>query len=579
DGFSDMAVGLPSVRDDAGEVLIFHGGPVLQWSEPDEQLRPNQPRTSFGFFGRGPSDFNRDGFADLLVGSPHFSVRGSHNGRAQLFLGSLKGLQTNAAWTAIYPFRARPNVDGDFQYFGNFLVVDDFNRDGLIDAVITAPFASQNDQSEGMAFGYYGTRYGPGLPANFDWSIQANREATVLGLMAERIGDVNGDGYPDLLLGAPDYGNQQLREGLAVVFFGSRRGFAKSPGWALEGQNNHTAMGLWAAGVGDLNGDGFDDFVLSQNGSGSLEGFFPASVGALRVIYGSPIGPRGSTGITFRKPAVQWVAEEWRRMSGLKRSAVGASGLALVALVGVAGRRIWKKRTIVLVEKRERQSLANERERLSRDLHDELGSRISRIHLIAELVHDDPDAPGTLRTHTEALTREAKDLRSAIEQVVSHLKPSENAADGLVRALSQHASAFFSGTSVRYFQELPLDPPPLDLPPEVREQLLLCVREALANVLRHSKATEAWLKVRAEPSCLSVFVEDNGIGFVPSETRGGNGLANFKVRMSEIGGSAKVESALGRGSCVRFEVPASVRSRSARGPGALAPKLGVEPTS
>lgn len=564
DGFPDLAVGLPSVDGDTGEVLVFHGNAAVSWPAPSTRITPTQRGEYFGFFCPSRGDFNRDGFDDLVVGSTHYEQWSAHNGHAQLFLGSRDGIQTNATWVATYPLSARPDIDSNHhQYFGNFIVLDDFNGDGLSDAVITAPFSEKNDPDEGIVFGYYGTLPAPGMPSAFDWSVQANRPHAVLGLMAERAGDVNGDGFPDLLLGAPDFGNGQLREGLVALFLGSRHGLATEPVWTLESQDTHCRLGTCGAGVGDLNGDGFDELVVSQVETGVA----PFKAGGIRVIYGAASGPAGSTKVAFAKPAFQWLAEEWRRLSGLARTLVGGTSMIAFGLLGIAGRQFWRKRTIMLMDQRERTSRAEERERLARDLHDELGSRLSRIHLIAEMVREDPDYPGAIRTVTDTLSQEAKDMRTAIEQLASSLEPRADTTDGLVRALSQHANSFFSGTPVRCFQDLPVELPSVQLSEDVRAELFPCVREALANVLRHSQASEVWFKVRWDTSLLKISLEDNGVGFLPSTATTGNGLRNFRARMARIGGKVEVRSSPGRGTEVSFEVPGSQNEGHGATPG------------
>lgn len=82
--------------------------------------------------------------------------------------------------------------------------------------------------------------------------------------MAEPAGDVNGDGYADLMLGSPDFENGQLREGMVAVFLGSARGLPSEPDWTLESDRTHARLGQFGAGVGDVNRDGFDDLVINQ---------------------------------------------------------------------------------------------------------------------------------------------------------------------------------------------------------------------------------------------------------------------------------------------------------------------------
>jgi len=450
-----------------------------------------------------------------------------------------------------YPLKAREGVDEpDEQYFANFIVSDDFNRDGRSDVVLTAPFAEQHDRNEGIAFGYYGVPGAPGLPTKFNWSVQANRAHAVLGLMAEPAGDVNGDGFPDLLLGGPDFENNQLREGIAAVLLGSRRGLSREPAWTLESQNTHARLGNYGAGVGDLNNDGFDDLVIAQTPSGEAA----QRAGGIWVIYGTASGPRNSTGITFAKPFPQWLGEEWARLSVGGKGTVGALGVSLMACVFAVGRQVWRRRTIILVERRERASRVEERERLARDLHDEFGSRLTKLHLVAEMVRRDPDDPSTLRTLSETVTKEAKSLRGAIEEIAFRLSPESATTDGIIRAITRHAQGFFAGTEIRCFNDLPVEIPATGFNAGVRDELFPCVKEAFANVVRHSRATEVWLTVRLQEGMLEVSVRDNGAGFAVHEPYAGQGLRNFEVRMARIGGKAQISSNVGQGTCVSFRV-------------------------
>ena len=559
DGFPELALGLPPANDGTGEVMVFFGNASCRWSHPDQRLRPDQPGEYFGCFGQHPSDFDRDGHADLVVGSIHYRGSDRDNGRAQLFLGSPRGLGTNAVWTATFPFVARPGIDeSDEQYFGNAIApVGDVNRDGFPDVVVTAPFAEQNDRNEGIAFGYYGMP--KGLAPGVGWTIQANRPHAVLGLMAEPAGDVNGDGYADLMLGSPDFENGQLREGMVAVFLGSARGLPSEPDWTLESDRTHARLGQFGAGVGDVNRDGFDDLVINQSGSSD----FDVHYGSIRVVYGTPQGPRDSTHLTLAKPILRWADDEWRRLSFPARGGLLVVLLSWFGIIGVVARRIWRRRTIILVERREESAREEERQRLARNLHDEVGSQLSRLALAVELVQRDEADPTQTRTLTKTLSTTARDLRLALQSLTSTLQPGSDEVAGLIEFVGHQADQFLGPLGIRCFHETPMSTPSHQLNPGVRQELVACLREAMGNVIRHSQATEVWIRITCDDATLRVGVEDNGTGFEPEVVRRGNGLKNFEERMHRVAGTVTINSRLGGGTHIEFQVPLLHSSRIA----------------
>jgi signal transduction histidine kinase len=86
--------------------------------------------------------------------------------------------------------------------------------------------------------------------------------------------------------------------------------------------------------------------------------------------------------------------------------------------------------------------------------------------------------------------------------------------------------------------------------------VFLAVREALNNVLKHSKCAEVWLKMKIDQGEVTLKIEDNGSGFIPSKTApGGNGVGNMAARLAECGGRLELTSAPGTGTCVTFIFP------------------------
>jgi signal transduction histidine kinase len=109
---------------------------------------------------------------------------------------------------------------------------------------------------------------------------------------------------------------------------------------------------------------------------------------------------------------------------------------------------------------------------------------------------------------------------------------------------------------VRCWQEVPTDLPNLPLRADVRHNVFLAVKEAFSNVLKHSRATEVWLRLALADRWVDLEIEDNGGGFNPEQTAaGGNGLDNMKTRLAECGGKAEIISQLGKGTRLRFDFP------------------------
>jgi signal transduction histidine kinase len=98
--------------------------------------------------------------------------------------------------------------------------------------------------------------------------------------------------------------------------------------------------------------------------------------------------------------------------------------------------------------------------------------------------------------------------------------------------------------------------PALPLRADIRHDVFLAVREAFNNALKHSHGTEVWLRIACQDHQVTVQIEDNGCGFTPGQTTsGGNGLDNMRARLAENGGEARVTSAPGKGTQVRFTFP------------------------
>ncbi|MCA3016623.1 MAG: FG-GAP repeat protein [Myxococcaceae bacterium] len=161
----------------------------------------------------------------------------------------------------------------------------DVNGDGFSDVVVGAPGFDNGEPNEGRAFLVLGgTGLGPDGGLLPTWSGESNQADAGFGASVASAGDVNGDGFADVLVGAPGFAGPLARGGAAFLFHGSAMGLGSTPAWQVASNMSDARLGASVAGVGDVNGDGFADFVLGAPGTSSVLGcatlYLGAAVGA-----------------------------------------------------------------------------------------------------------------------------------------------------------------------------------------------------------------------------------------------------------------------------------------------------------
>jgi signal transduction histidine kinase len=201
--------------------------------------------------------------------------------------------------------------------------------------------------------------------------------------------------------------------------------------------------------------------------------------------------------------------------------------------------------------------LEAERSRIARDLHDDLGASLTQIRFLSAVESRDSQLPEPTRLRMTQVSEKSRDMVASLDEIVWAVNPANDSLPGVANYLCHYAGEFFEPTSIRCRLDVEEDLPAAPLTSEVRHNLFLAVREALNNVARHSQATEVWLRIKLEsPEMLCLVVEDNGQGFAtPAGTAGGNGLANLRQRMTQVGGQFEYESRPGAGVVCRLRMP------------------------
>lgn len=279
DGFADVICSSPRfdlTYIDQGFVNVVYGRSGAFTSIPGNWHYESNLNDSHIGYGLATGDINGDGKSDLIAGGLNDGILGS-NGSANIFYGTSTGLP------------AAPN----FQTSGvsnenlgvNSNIGGDVNGDGFDEVLVPAyNYSDGGYAGGGQIIVYYGSISGVSL-AN-KWTYDGNAASLYLGTPASCAGDVNGDGYDDILVSAYGYSNGEAGEGAVYCFYGSSTGLPASPNIILEGNQSNAGFGTATSGAGDLNGDGYDDIAIAainyDNGS--------VDEGAVFIYLGSPTG-------------------------------------------------------------------------------------------------------------------------------------------------------------------------------------------------------------------------------------------------------------------------------------------------
>ena len=252
-------------------------------------------------------------------------------------------------------------------------------------------------------------------------------------------------------------------------------------------------------------------------------------------------------------------------------------GILLVILIFTSAwitqlRRLVEQRTTQLQrETREREhverrhALEAERSRIARDLHDDLGSSLTEISVLASTGQRPQAAETSHASLFQIISSKARGLIAALDVIVWAVDPEDNSLQSLADYLSGYADDFFSHTNLACRFKVPVAFPQVTLEGRVRHDLLMAVKETLNNVVRHAEATEVEFRMAVSDEILEIEVADNGKGFEGMPEKDRHGLKNLPARLKNIGGDCTIESRLGGGTTVKIRLPLPVSGRTKAG--------------
>jgi signal transduction histidine kinase/ligand-binding sensor domain-containing protein len=228
-------------------------------------------------------------------------------------------------------------------------------------------------------------------------------------------------------------------------------------------------------------------------------------------------------------------------------AAVVAIGIIALTIRNISLRRLrWKMQQL------ERQhAVERERSRIARDIHDDLGASLNLIAVLGDLAKKEKTDE-----RIEKMSATARQAVTSLDEIVWAVNPRNDTLVHLVDYAGQYATGYLRAAGIRCLLDVPEVLPSSEVSSDVRHNLFLVIKEGLQNIVKHSRATEVWLRVITEPTALRVTIEDNGKGFEGNaQDPWADGLRNMRERVAEIGGECRVESRVGAGTVITIELP------------------------
>jgi signal transduction histidine kinase len=312
--------------------------------------------------------------------------------------------------------------------------------------------------------------------------------------------------------------------------------------------------------------DGFDQNWVDDGSQRSARyGSLPFGTYRFRVQAGGVDNRWASSeaAISLLIPAPWWLTA-WAR-AGYVFTAMG-----LIAFTSrkVSNRRL-RRRLALLAQQ---QAMERERMRIAQDMHDEIGSKLTKISFMSESARDESAGESAssdpIVDKFDNIARTSRSLLRSLDEIVWAVNPHKDTLEHLAAYLGQYATEYLHNTAVECELNIPLTLPAIPVSSEIRHNLYLAFAESLNNALKHGQASKISVEMRVHPYSFEIEVIDNGLGFdvdavilsshspaATPVTRLGNGIHNLRDRLQTVGGTCTIRSQPGSGTSVVLAVP------------------------
>lgn len=236
--------------------------------------------------------------------------------------------------------------------------------------------------------------------------------------------------------------------------------------------------------------------------------------------------------------------------------------LTMIGMVAAGG--VWAAARFISVRRlqarlriaKHQHAMERERARIARDMHDEIGSKLTRISFLSEVARN-PQAEIPASEQIDAIASTSRELLCSLDEIVWAVNPRNDTLEQLVGYLEAYAREYFQSLPLECEILVPARLPPVPLSAEVRHNVFLAFKEALNNVLKHAQATRVGVAMSLEKQSFEIRVRDNGRGFgAGSNLRPEqDGLLNMREHLRSMGGICEITSQPGCGATVHLRFP------------------------
>jgi signal transduction histidine kinase/ligand-binding sensor domain-containing protein len=301
---------------------------------------------------------------------------------------------------------------------------------------------------------------------------------------------------------------------------------------------------------------GFDrDWVDADKERVAHYGNLPPGEYEFRVMAGGPSGEwlQASQGIRLQVSPRLWE----RRLVQMLAMLILVAGVSLAVWWSA---RLRLRRRLAMLQRQ--QAIENERHRIARDMHDEVGVRLTQISLLSTLASNSAEDAAEVRTQTGKVAELSRSLVRNLDEIVWAIRPQNDNLESLVDYLAEAVHDLSTDSPVHLRFSGPPSIPGVEVSSNVRHNVLLACNEAVNNAMKHSGATEILVNLTFECPALRIEITDNGRGFdLARDEANHSGLLHMRQRLAEIGGACEINSLPGEGTRIILTVCLDSRIR------------------